>query len=132
MKTCHTPRCPTLTRDRYCPPCATRHAAITNQAYDADRGTASQRGYGSRWRRYRTWFLAQYPLCGMRPAIAQHPSTWSRCLQEGRSVAASVVDHTVPITGPTDPRFFDPLEHEALCKPCHDRKRQYEARHATR
>lgn len=47
------------------------------------RGNASQRGYGSRWRKARLTFLQQHPLCRM-------------CQEDGRLTPATVVDHITP------------------------------------
>jgi 5-methylcytosine-specific restriction protein A len=67
------------------------------------RPSASQRGYGARWQRYRAWFLAQNCAC-------------REC---GR--AATVVDHIRPHRGDYD-LFWDELNHQPLCKRCHDQK----------
>lgn len=75
---------------------------------DDRRGSASRRGYGSRWRRYRASYLSRHPLC-------------VECGRHGRVMAASVVDHISPHRG--DPaKMWNPNNHQALCKPCHDRK----------
>lgn len=71
--------------------------------YDRYRQTSSQRGYDSRWRRYRGWFLAQHPVC-------------ARC-----GGIATVVDHIVPHKGDAA-LFWDSNNHQPLCKRCHDRK----------
>ena len=41
----------------------------------------------------------------------------------GRSVAASVVDHIVPHKG-DHKLFWNPKNHQALCKHCHDKHKQ--------
>lgn len=75
------------------------------------KGTAQQRGYDGRWRKFRASFLAAHPLC-------------LYCLNsKGRSVPACVVDHIIPHNG--DPDMFwpdgDPQDHfAACCKSCHD------------
>lgn len=89
------------------------------------RGSSASRGYGGRWVRYRATFLSLYPLCGMRPSAAPQ-TTDSICQREGRTVAASVVDHIVPVTGPDDPTFYDEQK-QALCARCHNQKRQRES-----
>ncbi len=68
------------------------------------RATAAKRGYGGRWQRFRAWFLKRHPLCVrcQRPAVH--------------------VDHIVPVTGPNDPNFYKPGNHQALCHACHNRK----------
>ena len=73
---------------------------------DAERGTAHERGYDARWRAYRLDFLRDHPLCVL-------------CLP--RVVAATVVDHVRAHCG--DPLlFWDPSNHRALCKACHDKR----------
>ncbi|MCH7573597.1 MAG: HNH endonuclease [Candidatus Marinimicrobia bacterium] len=73
------------------------------------RPSAHRRGYGPRWRRYRLGFLREHNFC-------------VRCKADGQQTVATVVDHVVPHQGPDDPRFWDPGNHQALCKRCHDRK----------
>ena len=62
------------------------------------------RGYGGRWQRFRVWFLKRDPLC----VRCQRPAT--------------DVDHITPVTGPDDPNFYKPGNHQALCHGCHSRK----------
>lgn len=82
--------------------------------HDKRRGTSTERGYGWRWRKERTRFLAQHPLC-------------SYCEAAGRVKAAEVVDHITPHKG--DERlFWDRSNWQAMCKPCHDRTKQREER----
>jgi 5-methylcytosine-specific restriction protein A len=70
------------------------------------RGSAAARGYGAEWRAYRKRYLADHPLCVL-------------CLAAGRPEPAEVVDHVEAHKG--DPRrFWDPNNHRALCRPCHD------------
>lgn len=70
------------------------------------RGSAAARGYGRKWQGYRKRFLAKHPLC--EPHLAM-----------GQVVPATVVDHKKPHKG--DLRlFWDPENHRASCKPCHD------------
>lgn len=80
---------------------------------DSWRGTkqsAAARGYDARWRKYRLQFLAEHPLCVM-------------CKQVGRTEAATVVDHVQPHRGDMA-LFWEPTNHQALCKPCHDGTKQ--------
>lgn len=77
-----------------------------------NRRSARQRGYTSRWERYRLSFLDAHPLCAM-------------CQAEGRITPATVVDHRRPHKG--DPAlFWDPDNHQPLCKPHHDGAKQRE------
>jgi 5-methylcytosine-specific restriction endonuclease McrA len=71
-----------------------------------DRKTSAQRGYGSRWQRYRDGFLRKNPLC-------------EECTRIGRLTVASVVDHVKPHRG-DQALFWDSSNHQALCKHCHD------------
>lgn len=104
-KPCAHPGCPNLTHDRFC----SDHAKQERKRYDRERGTAAQRGYGSRWRKYRKWFLTQNPLC-------------VKCKEEGKLTPATDVDHIQAVKGPNDPLFWEPSNHQALCHSCHSRK----------
>lgn len=70
------------------------------------RATAAQRGYGSRWQRYRLRYLSEHPLCAY-------------CKRQGRLTPATVVDHIVPHKG-DQALFWNPENHQALCKQHHD------------
>jgi hypothetical protein len=50
-----------------------------------------------------------------------------RCLAEGRTVAATIVNHRRPHKGDWQ-LFIDPGNHESLCKPHHDGEVQSEER----
>lgn len=67
--------------------------------------SSNARGYTYRWQKYRLTFLAQNPLCVF-------------CLQQGKTEAATVVDHIKPHKGDME-LFWDPKNHQALCTPCH-------------
>lgn len=72
------------------------------------RGSASQRGYGARWRRLRAYILQRQPLC-VDP-FGDHA---------GRLVPAIHVDHIVPrADGGTDAEG----NLQPLCETCHARK----------
>jgi 5-methylcytosine-specific restriction enzyme A len=77
----------------------------TKERHDRKRGTASQRGYTSRWRRAAKKFLQLNPLC-------------EECRRQGRLVAAEEVDHIKPHRGDHQ-LFWDSDNWQALCKPCH-------------
>lgn len=76
------------------------------RAYDATRGSASQRGYGAEWRKKRRWFLARNPLC-------------VECQRHGRDEPATDVDHIIPKRrgGADEPSNWQPL-----CHACHSAK----------
>jgi 5-methylcytosine-specific restriction protein A len=84
------------------------HQAQQRKADDARRGSAASRGYNSRWRRYREVYLKRHPLC-------------VHCLAANLVTEANVVDHITPHKG-SSALFWLPSNHQALCKPCHDRK----------
>ena len=75
------------------------------------RGTAAQRGYDSKWQRYRLSYLKHNPICVM-------------CEDEhDRITSASVVDHITPVeNGQHDPLFWVQSNHQALCRDCHSYK----------
>lgn len=104
LKPCKHPRCPTLTYDSYCD----KHKQARDHSYDKHRGTAHQRGYNSRWSRYRLAFLKKHPLC-------------VKCEQGNRLTPATVVDHIIPHKGDKT-LFWDTKNHQPLCKRCHDIK----------
>ena len=88
---------------------------------DRSRGTATERGYTSvRWRVFRDSWLERHPWCGDR-LLGSNPQH-SRCVQLKQRRRATDVDHIVRMTGPRDPRFFDPAAVQSLCHSCHARK----------
>ena len=76
--------------------------------HDALRGGAAFRGYDSKWRVARKRYLQQHPLC-------------VKCLEEGRAVAATVVDHIIPHRG-NESLFWDQRNWQPLCTPHHNEK----------
>lgn len=109
---CRHPGCPSLVRgsDAYCE----EHARERQQQYDAERGSAAQRGYGAAWRKLRRMYLRRHPLC-------EDPDD----VHGEDRVAATEVHHRVPLAaGGTN--AFENLQ--ALCKPCHSRITARESR----
>nr|WP_236871145.1 HNH endonuclease signature motif containing protein [Brevibacillus laterosporus] len=102
-KFCLKQGCAKLTENGYCD-------AHKNQTklYNQERGTAAQRGYDARWRKARTKYLASNPLC-------------KKCLQEGKVIEATVVDHITPHKGDVV-LFWDEKNWQPLCASCHSRK----------
>lgn len=81
---CSVPRCPnTATSGSRCNQHARQDKRQKDKAYDEQRETASQRGYGARWRKLRTWYLSRHPLC-------------VECGSKGRVVPATDIDHVIP------------------------------------
>ena len=65
--------------------------------------------YSSRkWRSYRLRFLAKHPLC-------------VECEKNGIITMSTEVDHIIPHKGDIS-LFWDPNNHQSLCKPCHSTK----------
>ncbi|WP_091742622.1 HNH endonuclease signature motif containing protein [Marininema mesophilum] len=104
LRPCNYPGCPGLAQGRYCE----EHTKQESQRYEQSRGSASQRGYGSSWRKARATYLKRSPLC-------------VGCEKAGRLTPATVVDHVVPHKGDTG-LFWDKGNWQSLCKRCHDRK----------
>ena len=81
------------------------HRKSYARGIDRDRGTATDRGYDTRWARFRRTYLNEHPLCGcgcLRPAVEIH--------------------HLQPVSGPDDPRFYDEKNMVGLTKVCHSRE----------
>lgn len=81
-------------------------------SWRADKRKTAERGYGGRWQRERKAFLArpENVLCVM-------------CKADGRTVAATVVDHITPHKG-DEALMWDQGNWQALCKPHHDSDKQ--------
>lgn len=108
-----------------CIACATMAFTLCRQARSADclmpigperrkpprqhRPNSTRRGYGYKWQKYARGFLSRNPFC-----VA--------CESLGRDTAAECVDHIMPVTGPADPVFWTPKNHQPLCWKCHGRK----------
>lgn len=102
---CTWPGCGALVRGgARCP----QHQGLERREADQRRGTAAERGYGSRWQKARVGYLCSHPLC-------------RACEAEGRVTAAVHVDHIVPHKG--DPSlFWDSDNWQPLCARCHNAK----------
>ncbi len=84
------------------------HKSVMSSKYDRRRGTSTERGYGVRWRRLRTWFLNAHPLC-------------AECQRQGKLIPAALVDHIIPHRGDSA-LLYDPANLQSLCTTCHNRK----------
>ena len=102
-RSCSFPGCPELipSGERFC----SKHKKEEQKRYDKQRGTAAQRGYDARWRRYKKRYITEHPLC----------INYEECHN-----VATVVDHIISVNQGGD--FWDPNNHQPMCKPCHDRK----------
>lgn len=95
---CNRHGCSALTAERFCP----EHQQQATAAYEASRGTATERGYDSNWTKVRAMKLAKDPLC-------------ERCLVKGCDVPAVLVHHR-----DRNPQNNLEVNLESLCKICHD------------
>ncbi len=106
---CRHPGCGALVHDGsgYC----AKHPQAARQEVDRRRGSASSRGYSSKWVRARNQFISEHPLC-------QCPEC-----DEGRKRvrAASVVDHKIPHRGDLS-LMWNRRNWQAMAKDCHDAK----------
>jgi len=92
MKYCAVPFCRELVvKGR----CAT-HAHQKNRETDDRRGSPSARGYTYQWAKVSAAFRNQHPICGERHD-GRLDTVNSRCAELGMTVAATCVDHTVPL-----------------------------------
>jgi 5-methylcytosine-specific restriction enzyme A len=106
MRPCARHGCGGLTRGKYCD--ADAHLEREQQrARDRRRGSATQRRYGSHWRRYSKAYIAQHPLCHY-------------CERIGRVSATECVDHAVPPSRGGE--FWDGANHRPACLTCNSRK----------
>jgi 5-methylcytosine-specific restriction protein A len=90
-----------------------KHANALQRESDARRGSSTERGYDSRWRKARRGFLRSHPLCAADDELG--------CKTLGRIRAADTVDHIVPHRGDAT-LFWDRNNWRSMCKTCHDRK----------
>lgn len=95
VKVCSTPGCPNLSAGGKCAECI--------KAYDASRGTASQRGYDAAWRKIRDNYIRRFPVCETH----------------GCTNRATDVDH-IDGSGPRGDNSDRNLR--SMCKRCHSRK----------
>lgn len=89
-----------------------RSKARRSRAYDRERGTAAQRGYGAEWARNRRRYLQQHPLC-------------VECAKREITRAATVVDHIIPAKVRPD-LFWNQDNWQPLCASCHGKKTRRE------
>lgn len=105
LRPCTYPGCGALSKDGRCD----KHPRTRDRDYDRRRGSAAARGYGYRWQQYSENYRRAHPLC-------------CRCKARGVTTPTECVDHIEPVTGPDDPRFWDPDNHQSLCLTCHSEK----------
>ena len=129
LRPCTQPGCPGLTRDadRLC----SQHKHLAKEVggstpnalqkkWGGTRPSSTSRGYNSRWQRYAKNFLMGHPLCVECLRKNEGGHGIPRDAPE-RIRASEVVDHIVPHRGDQE-LFWNPANHQALCKHCHDQK----------
>ena len=103
---CNHPGCSELVSETYCETHKAQHA----KEYDKRRGSSRERGYTTRWEKYRAWFLKQpgNQICKLH--------------LPGCTLVADCVDHIDPPDNANDPRFWDMSNHQASCIHCNSVK----------
>lgn len=92
-------------------PCEERSAKERKARHDANRPSASARGYDGKWQRESKAYLAAHRSC-------------VRC-----GSASTLVDHIIPHKG--DQRlFWSRSNWQPMCTPCHSRAKQADERRA--
>jgi 5-methylcytosine-specific restriction protein A len=86
----------------------TKPKTFTLRQTVAKRPSSHARGYGRSWYKMTAAFRQANPLC-------------VKCLAEGRTTLATVVDHTIPHKGNWE-LYADPSNWTAMCASCHSRK----------
>jgi 5-methylcytosine-specific restriction protein A len=116
MQYCLRPGCSAKVPRGYCP----AHRRVIEQ----QRGNSNARGYTWSWGKRAKRFLAEYPLCGMRPGGVA--PVMSRCHADGVRTPAQQVDHVIPHRG--NPVLFEDSigNWQSLCSSCGARKSQTE------
>ncbi|MBR4077293.1 MAG: HNH endonuclease [Oscillospiraceae bacterium] len=102
---CRYPGCPALCEGRYCD----QHQPIIDHDYNTrHRDREASRFYSSdRWRKLRAAKLSRTPLC-------------EECARQGKTTAATMVDHIQPIK--QGGRALDMDNLQSLCWSCHSAK----------
>lgn len=94
--------------------CQIASTRARNKRHDANRPSASARGYNSAWQKARAAWLAMYPACN-------HP---------GCTAQARIVDHIIPHRGDMV-KFWDKNNWQSLCQHHHNAHKQRQERAAT-
>ena len=96
----------------------THRPKLYRKTHKKQRGNANQRGYGHRWRVYCKTFKIVHPLCeGYTKDESGQPVHAVGC-----GYATEHVDHIKAVTGPDDPLFWEPTNHQGLSGRCHASK----------
>ena len=108
-RACRWPRCPEIVygEDTYCEEHQAQARRRYDKTYDAKRGSARERGYDTKWDKFREWFMQQpgNQYC-------------HRCFKQGEIVKAEVVHHIIPVSQLPDLKLV-PSNCQPLCAKCH-------------
>ncbi len=96
---CAYPRCPNVTRERYC----SEHKSIVSCDYQHKRDPATNVRYGRQWKAVRNLYITKHPLC-------------ERCLELGLYNPAQEVHHIRPLADGGDNSDKNLM---SVCKSCH-------------
>lgn len=88
--------------------CQVSMTRARNKRHDANRPSASKRGYNHAWRKARVKYLDLHPFC--------------RC-----GAKATLVDHIKAHKG-DNALFWDRTNWQPMCAPCHNRHKQRQER----
>lgn len=102
LRPCKHPGCPELTREGWCP----RHRPTHRRRASAE---------------YHGWYLLPVWTDSLRPGQLLREPFCRECAGRGIRTPATVVDHIRPHRGDWA-LFIDQVNHQSLCKSCHDRK----------
>jgi len=105
---CNKPGCSALATKRFCESHTQENKQQWRASLEAQRPSARERGYDSRWEKARKAYLAKHRLC-------------VECERLKRVTLATVVDHIVPHRGDMD-LFWDRANWQGLCEPHHRTK----------
>jgi 5-methylcytosine-specific restriction protein A len=101
-------RCPNLIKwgEKYCPECMPAYIKEKHaQSKEYEQRPERKLMHSRRWRAARLMYLAEHPLC-------------VQCAREGRTTAATDVDHIKPHRG-DQALFWTESNWQSLCAHCH-------------
>ena len=101
LRPCNHTGCSQLVTSGYCE----AHSKQVQKRYDKQRGTAAERGYDSRWQRFREIYMRGHPLCAM-------------CEDKGYIVKADLIHHKTPLDQGGEKYADDNLM--SVCSSCHE------------
>lgn len=113
LKPCPHPGCSELIISGRCD----KHKNVLQKELDARRGHLQGQRFKNDWLDYREGWMRAHPVCGDR--LNGRSKEHSECARAGRVVAATDLDHIVAHRGDDDGLFWDPNNHQSLCKRCH-------------